>query len=710
MSNRDSRPGQRASRATSLPRLLLRASAAIALGLATPGPAAAHAGLLLAFPGPGLGLAQAPAAVVIKFSEPLNVALSRIAVLDASGTDVGRGPTLAVVGDPNALRRPLGLLPVGPYRVRWTSVSAVDGHTRAGSYSFAVGTPADPATSLADSPLDSEGLLGLIGRFAALVGLGLWLASGLLSSPSRRAGLDPATVGRIGRLAPVVAFSGTLLSVASTSLVATGGLGGIWDVVSSPSGQARLVILAASSAGGMVGGRSALAGRVLAAVAIIAEAASGHAAASVLPPVAIASFAIHLGAVGIWTYAIAASLVAAPSLRRALGTFTPYAVGGAVVVAASGTVNAILELAYPADLVGTGYGLTLVAKSLAFLLMASFGLVHFLGRRRPAIPEAALRAPLRVEATGALLAIVLATLLVGFPNPPREAEVSAASLATSDPVLAELGGRDALSIAAASGPFVVGLTIMPPKPGPAEIRIQVVGVDPGDGLRNARLDASSGQSSFEAALTIACGLGCFAGEARFATAGEWQLEVRLDSNRGPISISESIPLPTADGTAEFTRALGASEALRSALLTESIRGRIDGQAFVSMYRFQAPDRAEITTADSTQIFAGTELFRRTGSGPWSEQPFSPGFTWPLRYFREFWGTGTAARVLGPDTVDGVPTEVIAFLRPDVPAWFRIWIGLSDGLVHKLEMRAEGHIMEQAYSNLNGPITVTVPQP
>ena len=91
----------------------------LAFSLGSPAAVAAHAELLLASPAPGTGLAQAPAAVVIKFSEPLNLTLSRIQVLDASGTDVGQGPTLEVPGDAEAMRRPLGLLPTGPYVVRW---------------------------------------------------------------------------------------------------------------------------------------------------------------------------------------------------------------------------------------------------------------------------------------------------------------------------------------------------------------------------------------------------------------------------------------------------------------------------------------------------------------------------------------------------------------------------------------------------------------
>ena len=687
--------------------LVLLVAAAFALG--APGAVAAHAEILLASPGPGTGLSQAPAAVVIKFSEPLNTALSRIEVLDASGTDVGQGPTLAVAGDAQAMRRPLGLLPVGQYTVRWTSVSALDGHTLRGTYSFAVGTGADAGTTIADGPLDSEGPIGLVGRFAALVALGVWLASGLLRGASRRAGLDPLKTARIARVAPAVAFVGTLVSLLSTTLVATGSIGAIGGVLASSSGEARLVVLGATAIGVLVGTRWRPLAIVLAVLAIVADAASGHAAASVLPAVGIPSFAIHLAAVGIWTYAIAACLLAAPDLRRALGTFTPYAVGAGVAVAGTGVVNAILELDDPAALVETAYGLTLLAKSVAFVAMAGFGLVHFLWRRRVGVPESKVRLPLRAEIIAATTALVLATLLVGFPNPPREAEATAVSLTTTDPVLAELGSRDALSIADASGPFIVGLTILPPKPGSAEIRVQVLGVDAGDGLRNARFKATSGSSSLDVSLEGACGLGCFTGKASFETAGDWRLEVDIESNRGPILITESVPLPALDGSAALANALSTEEVLKSALMTERLSGGLGGPTFDSTYKFQAPDKAEISLKDATTIFAGEQQFLRTGTGAWETSAFpSPGFSWPTGYYREFWGTAAAPRLLGTEMVDGVSTQVIAFVRPDVPAWFRIWVGTSDGLMRREDMRAEGHIMDHDYSQLNGPITVQLP--
>jgi copper transport protein len=702
-------PGPRPRSSTNLFRFLAALAAALLL-LGAPAMAQAHAEVLLAAPQPGTGLAQAPAAVVIKFSEPLNLSLSRIEVLDVSGTDVGSGPAVGVAGDGQAMRRPLGLLPTGQYTVRWTSVSALDGHTLRGSYSFAVGTGANPGTTLADSPLDSEGPIGLLGRFVELVALGTWLAWALLGRASRRAGLDPARTARVGRLAPALAFGGALVSLVSTTFVATGSLAAIGGVLASPSGEACLVVLATSAIGVLIGARSAAAALVLATVAIVAEAASGHAASSVLPPVAITSFAVHLSAVGVWIYAIGASLLAAPSVRRALGTFTPYAVTAAVLTAGTGIVNAVLELSDAADLIGTAYGITLVAKSLAFVLMASFGLLHFTWRRRPDAAESRLRGPVRAEATAATIAVVLATLLVGFPNPPREAEASASELTTTDPVLAELGTRDALSIADASGPFIIGLTVLPPRPGPAEVRVQVVGVEAGDGLREARFTATSVASSAEAPLVPGCGLGCFVGHVTFTTAGDWQVKVEIDSNRGPLSLSAAVPLPAADGSAALARTLAAEEGLKSAVMTERLSGSVGGPTYVSTYRFQAPDRAQITLNDSTQILIGEERFSRQGNAPWEKSAFPPpGFSWPTGYYRDFWAGAAAARLVGTETVDGVPCEIITFVRPDVPAWFRIWVSQTAGIVQREEMRAEGHLMDHTFADLNGPITVQPPQ-
>jgi hypothetical protein len=204
--------------------------------------------------------------------------------------------------------------------------------------------------------------------------------------------------------------------------------------------------------------------------------------------------------------------------------------------------------------------------------------------------------------------------------------------------------------------------------------------------------------------------GCFAGKAIFASAGDWQLKVEIDSNRGPISISETVPLPATEGSTALARTLAAEEGLKSAVMTERLRGSVDGPEYVSTYRFQAPDRAEITLNDSIQILIGEERFNRQGNAPWEKSTFPPpGFSWPTGYYRDFWQGAVAARLVGTDMVDGVATQIVTFVRPDVPAWFRVWVRQSDGIVVREDMRAEGHLMDHTFANLNGPISIQPPQ-
>lgn len=66
-------------------------------------------------------------------------------------------------------------------------------------------------------------------------------------------------------------------------------------------------------------------------------------------------------------------------------------------------------------------------------------------------------------------------------------------------------------------------------------------------------------------------------------------------------------------------------------------------------------------------------------GEWSA------FSWPEGYYEQFWGEqARAVRVLGRDDVDGVATTVLSFVRPEVAAWFRLWVD-DDGLVHRMQM-------------------------
>lgn len=668
------------------------------------GAALAHAELALAKPVPGTGLAQAPAAVVLKFTEPLNISISRIEVLDATGSDVGTGTTQAVAGDPTAMQRRLGLLPVGQYTVTWTTVSSLDGHSLHGSYRFGVGTSAAPDEQVRSSPVESEGVLGLVGRFIALLGLGVWLGVAILGTRAARGGLPTSTVLRVGRIAPALALAGMAVAVVSSSLVATGSITGLPGVFASGSGQVRAVVLIASFAGLIVGVRLRIVGLALAAVAILGEAASGHAATSPAPVLATAVWAAHLGAVGVWLFAVLAALLSWPRLREMLAAMSTPAIVAAGAVALSGVASAAFVLSDAGQLFSTDYGLFLVAKAFAFALMASFGLIHYVLRRNPAQSAWTIRFPVRYEAMAGLFAIGLAAILVGFPNPPREGEAGA-QLALVDPVLEQLGNRDALSLAGASGPFVVGLTILPPEPGPVEYRLQIVGLEAGDAPRDARITAT-GPDTVQTSLE-ACGLGCFAGHASLAP-GLWSIEASVTTNRDLATIRVELPLPTPDGRTEFARAILAMEGLPSARLNEQLQGFVGGDTYLTQYELQAPDRMRITSASAERIVIGDRDFRRQADGSWLVSPWggSP-FIWPGSYYGDFWMNAAAIRMVGNEIVDGIPSNVVAFVRPEIPAWFRIWVGVNDGLVRRMEMRAEGHLMEQEWAP-NAPVSIEPP--
>ena len=66
------------------------------------------------------------------------------------------------------------------------------------------------------------------------------------------------------------------------------------------------------------------------------------------------------------------------------------------------------------------------------------------------------------------------------------------------------------------------------------------------------------------------------------------------------------------------------------------------------------------------------------------------------------------RVVGEEEVEGVPSRVVAFVRPGLPAWFKVWVGIPDGLVRREEMLAEGHLMHRVHEQLDGPVEVAPP--
>jgi len=146
-------------------RILLVAAIATGLPLVLPAVAFAHAGLLSSTPQAGSELASAPGAVILRFSEPVNERLSTTSVIEPDGNHVAG----SVLGTEEMAVQLGGHTP-GVYRVSWTTVSLLDGHTLTGSFAFGVGVPigADAGSASSSRRRTSGGtgsLAGLSPRF-----------------------------------------------------------------------------------------------------------------------------------------------------------------------------------------------------------------------------------------------------------------------------------------------------------------------------------------------------------------------------------------------------------------------------------------------------------------------------------------------------------------------------------------------------------------
>src|SRR6185295_8353316 len=87
--------------------------------------------------------------------------------------------------------------------------------------------------------------------------------------------------------------------------------------------------------------------------------------------------------------------------------------------------------------------------------------------------------------------------------------------------------RDAVSMAGASGPWVVALTLAPPRPGLVQVRVEVLGSTATDRLRTVSVAGSSaGVGAFQAKLRPR-GAETFGGRVRIDRRGRWTISVTV---------------------------------------------------------------------------------------------------------------------------------------------------------------------------------------
>jgi copper transport protein len=458
-----------------MPRRLVACLALLALvGVAGNRGVEAHAALRLSTPLSGVALGDTPTAVRLTFSEPPDVTLSEIRVVDTAGVAYQLGQPLPTAGDPLSLFVNIKPLDRGVYTVTWRTVSSVDGHASAGTYAF--GVRAEPTAGATSTTTPPVSLSEIVARWVLIVGL-VMLLGGAAASVARFGGGSELAIAGIGcgiALTGVVllAIAQTENAGASLARLLTTNIGRalLWRFAAIAVAAAALVTALRAGRQRAANRRTAMGVVLLATLAAMAAHVSGgHAAANPTWTLAtVASQWAHFAAVGIWLGGLGPLLLGlqgAPAAAKteAVRRFASVATIAVIVVAVTGVTRTFAELSGWSDLTSTGYGLAVLVKiALTIGIVALAAGNHW---RNVARAAADLR-PLRRAATGEL------TLAIG-------ALAAAAVLGAFPPPAAAL--RDPSGLVATGADFGttlrVRLTTPSDQPGPNRFVVQVVDYD-----------------------------------------------------------------------------------------------------------------------------------------------------------------------------------------------------------------------------------------
>ncbi|HEX6263575.1 MAG TPA: copper resistance protein CopC [Actinomycetota bacterium] len=460
--------------------LLLAGMIALGIVLTAPG-ASGHALLESSSPGDGELLGTAPEEILLSFSEPLDLGLSSVSVVDSQGAEVDAGE-LERLGTEREVRLALPQdLSDGVYSVSWRVLSRVDGHTTAGAFTFGVGVAASEVTPSGDSTqveYPSPTPLSVGGRWGFYWGLVLLLGAamgGLFLFPGRVRWAVWLlaigwTVGALGLVAMVVAE-------ASAADI------GLGSLLGSDRGTILLVRAEALVAAGIVGAAAlARPGRVAwgalgatTLAAMLVHAYAGHAGAGRNAVLAVGVQWIHIVAVGVWVGGLAWLLVglvgADPETRApAAARFSSIATWAIVFVALTGFLRAWSEVGSLGDLFNTGFGLAAVGKSALFggmLALGAYNRFRLIPRGR--LPT--LRRTMSGELAMAVGVFGLTGLMAGLVPPSQlqeEEEVAAA------PERVVVEGSDFATTVR------MRLTATPGTPGPNAFQARISDYDTGE--------------------------------------------------------------------------------------------------------------------------------------------------------------------------------------------------------------------------------------
>jgi copper transport protein len=398
--------------------------------LALPAIASAHAQLVASSPGAGEVVADAPAQLVLIFSEPLEGAFSSFDLADANGEVVAADLGTVNPDDEFQLVAELPPLADGVYQVRWQSLSTADGHTASGFFSFGVGDAGAVPTGSSGHEGFEPDVLVTVGRWVGYLGLLAGIGLPIVAWVVLRQGPRPLLIRLAGGLFLVSAVATLGLALKAAGEVEGADIGSY--LFASRNGQmqvARAGVL-------LVGGAAVLAlavaapraalwvsgGAALVGIGLLT--AAGH--ASALPGFgAIASQVVHVTAAGVWLTGIVVLTGVAlrpglvtrqrEPLVRCLPRFSAIALVSIGLVGVTGFFASWSQTGSLLDL-GSDYGRVLLVKVVLAAGAIGVGGLNFLFGERLSGRLLGVRPRLAVE-IGLALSVLLATGLLSATSP-----------------------------------------------------------------------------------------------------------------------------------------------------------------------------------------------------------------------------------------------------------------------------------------------------
>ncbi|MBC7789209.1 MAG: copper resistance protein CopC/CopD [Anaerolineae bacterium] len=409
-----------------------------------------HATLLRSSPAANSRLAQPPDTIRLVFSEPVVPSLSQISLIDSAGN----ARRLEVAGDTRNVRvlvGRVGAIPRGQYKVSWRILSA-DGHPIAGSFSFFVESaktltvaPAasGPAPVLRDSarrdtllasssgpthtdasaPVLASVLRGT-GLGALMAGLGL-LFFGVTAGEHRKHAPRAAVVRLIG-IGAILLLGHMFAWMVHISPTRDISGSFIASVLGSTVGQTELlrVALALLAFFAIALARREVLAVVFGGACLLVSGAVGHPAA-IQPYLSIPAKMAHLLSASLWLGGLLwlawLSRCDEMACRAEARRVSSVALIAVIAIFLTGSLETLLFINFPGDLIRADYGRLVLLKVLGLVLLVGAGAYNRFALV-PRLEEPGTTSRLSRSVRNEIVIVSIVILIGGFlgyvPTPP----------------------------------------------------------------------------------------------------------------------------------------------------------------------------------------------------------------------------------------------------------------------------------------------------